>query len=114
MAAAGRGYLRDVERGPSDLRIQTRRGREVIPGGRGTLLARLTAAGIPVGSSCSGRGACGRCVIEVVEGAADLSPIDVHEALVLERNHAPPTARLACCCRVERPGATVTVSTGYW
>jgi ferredoxin len=103
-----------MERGPSNLRIRTRRGHEVIPAGPGTLLARLIAAGVPVASSCSGRGSCGRCMVEVLEGAADLSAMDVHEALVLDRNHAPPMARLSCCCRVERPAAVVTVATGYW
>lgn len=103
-----------MERRPSNLRIRTRRGDEVIPDGPGTLLARLVSAGVPVASSCSGRGSCGKCVVEVLEGAPALTPMEVHEALVLERNHAPPTARLSCCCRVDPPGAEVTVSTGYW
>ena len=43
-----------------ELRIVTRKGVVIIPG-RGTLLSRLMSAGVPVASSCSGRGSCGKC-----------------------------------------------------
>jgi ferredoxin len=95
-----------------DLRIVTRRGVIEIPG-RGTLLARLMSGGIPVASSCSGRGSCGKCIVTVLEGADALTPADAHELEVLERNNALPETRLACQCRVV-PGGVVAVTTGYW
>ncbi len=93
--------------------LVTRKGPIVVPG-RGTLLARCISAGIPLASACSGRGACGRCIVRVVEGAAALSPVTRHEAEVLERNRAAGDERLSCQCRVVDAGATVKVSTGYW
>lgn len=82
--------------------------------GRGTLLHRLVAAGVPVGSSCSGRGACGKCAVRVVEGAGALSPPDLQERAVLERNGASREDRLSCRCQVLDPLALVRLSTGYW
>jgi ferredoxin len=82
--------------------------------GRGTVMDRCLAAGLPVASSCSGRGACGRCVIEVLEGAGALSRPTLREGRVLRRNGRPEGARLACRCRVTDPQLRIVVRTGYW
>jgi ferredoxin len=82
--------------------------------GQGTLLARLLGAGVPVGSSCSGRGACGRCAVRVLEGADALSPPDIRERAVLERSGASTGDRLSCRCKIMDPSARVRLSTGYW
>ena len=83
-------------------------------GGHGTLMARCLAAGLPVASSCSGRGLCGRCAVEVLEGAGALSPMEGLEALVLRRNGVPEGYRLSCCCRVLDTRAELRITTGYW
>lgn len=83
-------------------------------GGHGTLMARCLAAGLPVASSCSGRGLCGRCAVEVLAGAEALEPMEGLEALVLRRNEVPTGHRLSCCCRVLDPDAEVRITTGYW
>ena len=91
---------------------RTRRG-DLEVEGLGPLLDLLAAAGVPVGCSCSAAGACGRCVVTVLEGLALLSPPDDHERRVLARTGAGPDARLAC--RAELVGVgTVRVTTGYW
>ncbi len=82
--------------------------------GEGTLLGRLLRAGVPVGSSCSGRGACGKCAVRVVEGASALSPTEPRECEVLEKNGASSQDRLSCQCWVRDPAARVRLSTGYW
>jgi len=82
--------------------------------GRGTLLRRLLAAGLPVASSCSGSGACGKCVVRVLEGAQALSPPDEHEREVLQKNCAAAGERLSCRCRVRDATASIRVATGYW
>jgi ferredoxin len=84
-----------------------------IPGS-GSLMDRCLAAGLPVASSCSGRGACARCAMEVLEGGEALTPMSMREERVLARNglHAP--MRLSCQCRVLHSRSTVTVRTGYW
>jgi len=45
-------------------------------------------------------GACGACMIRVVQGAENLSPMQDHERDFLETMAAEPNERLACQCRV--------------
>ena len=85
-----------------------------LVGGRGTLMDRCLAAGLPVASACSGRGACARCLVTVLEGGARLSPVRLREARTLARALAEPGQRLSCQCRTLDPTATVIVTTGYW
>lgn len=92
---------------------RTRR-RDVVLKGHGSLMYQCLVAGLPVASSCAGRGACGKCVVSILEGAEALSPPDSREGLVLVRIQAEPGARLSCQCRIRRPGAAVVITTGYW
>lgn len=77
-------------------------------------MARALAAGLPVASSCSGRGACARCLVTVLEGAASLSVMEPHEREVLRRNGALPGVRLACQTRVADEASGARITTGYW
>ena len=95
------------------LYAELRRGTLPIKG-RGTLLRRLLKTGIPVGCSCSGRGACGKCVVRILEGAASLSAPDSHEREVLDKNAAAADERLSCRCRVLDARARIRLTTGYW
>lgn len=45
-------------------------------------------------------GACGACMIRVLEGQENLSPMEDHERDFLETMAAEPDERLACQCRV--------------
>jgi len=45
-------------------------------------------------------GACGACMVRVVEGANHLSPMQENEKDFLETMAAQPDERLACQCRV--------------
>lgn len=92
---------------------RTRRRDHVIRG-RGTLMAQCLAAGLPVASACSGRGACGKCVMTILQGAEHLRPPSVREAAVLARNGAEAGQRLSCQCGMPRPAADLVVTTGYW
>lgn len=87
-------------------------GREAqVPQGT-TILAAARGAGVPLGSSCDGEGACGWCRVTVLSGAEALSAIDEVERRLLERIRASGAERLACQARVR--GATVVVTTTYW
>lgn len=77
-------------------------------------MARCVAVGLPVASACSGRGACARCMVTVLEGAGHLSPILAHEARTLARHGAGPELRLSCQCRVTDSAAAILITTGYW
>jgi ferredoxin len=92
---------------------RTRRFDRVV-GGRGTLMDRCLAAGLPVASACSGRGACARCLVTVLEGAGHLSPVRLREARTLARTLAAPDQRLSCQCRALDPVGAILVTTGYW
>jgi ferredoxin len=45
-------------------------------------------------------GACGACMIRVLEGAENLSKMEDHERDFLETMAAEPNERLACQCKV--------------
>lgn len=90
------------------------RQRDVLIGGRGTLMARCLAAGLPVASACSGRGACGRCVMTLLQGAENLRPASARESAVLARIGAEPDQRLGCQCGMPTGRAELVITTGYW
>jgi ferredoxin len=81
---------------------------------RGTLLAAVRRAGLPLGASCEGRGICGACRVRVPAGADALSPPDAAERDALRRLDAAPDERLACRARVADPDGDVRITTGYW
>lgn len=88
--------------------------RDLVLSGHGTLMAQCLAAGLPVASSCAGRGACARCVVHVAQGLECLSAPDPHEALVLVRERAADDVRLSCQTRVVDHRGDVVIQTGYW
>ncbi len=92
---------------------RTRR-RDHLLRGHGTLMARCLDEGLPVASACSGRGACGKCVVTLLQGADLLEPADAHETEVLARNAAGPDQRLSCQLRMPLQGADLLFTTGYW
>ncbi len=56
-------------------------------------------AGLPIESTCGGRGTCGKCGVKVLEGQADTSPADHrHLADKLEEGW-----RLSCQCPIAGP-----------
>ncbi len=95
------------------LRARTR-GRERALGTRGTLMALCQSAGLPIASACSGRGACARCVVTVLEGAEALSLPGSRERRLLARIGAGPAERISCQCRLVDAAADVEITTGYW
>lgn len=95
------------------LRARTR-GRDRALGTRGTLMTACQAAGLPIASACSGRGACARCLVTVLSGAAALSRPGARERRLLARVGAGPDQRISCQCRVADPSAEVEITTGYW
>jgi ferredoxin len=89
--------------------------RTVIPlFGAGTLMDACLAMGLPVASSCQGRGACGKCVVTILAGGQHLVTPEAHERRVLDRDHATGEQRLACQCPVPESATPVTITTGYW
>jgi ferredoxin len=82
--------------------------------GSGTLLEACQAAGLPVASSCLGRGACGKCLMTILAGQEHLAPPSERELVVLKRNLAEPGQRLGCQCPMPGEPNPVLLTTGYW
>jgi ferredoxin len=89
------------------------RRRDHFLGSGETLMAQCLAAGLPVASACSGRGACGKCVVTVLQGAEGLRSPTSRETEVLARNGAESNQRLSCQCESGAP-SDLLVTTGYW
>ena len=68
-------------------------------------------AGLPVASSCSSAAVCGKCVMQVVEGAENLSPPSEHEKKLLQRDKRQPSERISCMVRIL---GNCKISTTYW
>lgn len=84
--------------------------REVLAAPGADLFSALRAGGMPIASSCTGRGACGRCVVSVLAGCA--GEAEPEEQAVLDREGSSPDQRLACRVTPTAPGLILT--TGYW
>jgi ferredoxin len=77
-----------------------------------SLFDAVRRAGLPLGSSCRGEGACGWCRVTVLEGREHLAEIGLVEANLLARIGGDRVERIACLARVE--GGRVMISTTYW
>jgi uncharacterized 2Fe-2S/4Fe-4S cluster protein (DUF4445 family) len=75
------------------------------------LLEAARCLGLPVARGCGGDGLCGRCGLEVLEGAAALSPESAEETRARRRNRGAEGLRLACRARAE---GAVTATASYW
>ena len=92
---------------------RTHQGDRVLLGGD-TLLASCLDAGIPIASACSGRGACGRCLVTVLRGAERLDPRTPRETALLEKLEAGQDQRLACQCPLPAEASELVITAGYW
>ena len=92
---------------------RTRRGDRPLRG-PGTLLACCEEAGLPVASACSGRGACGRCLVSILEGASLLATASDTERTHLTHLPAEAHPRLACQTTLPRDARGLGVTAGYW
>ncbi len=90
------------------------RQRDQLLAGPGTLLNRCLEAGLPVASACSGAGACGKCVLTILQGGDRLEPPTAHERAVLARSGAGAEQRLACQCHLPGLPPDLLITTGYW
>ncbi|MBM4304084.1 MAG: 2Fe-2S iron-sulfur cluster binding domain-containing protein [Deltaproteobacteria bacterium] len=78
----------------------------------GTLLFDAARqADLPVASSCSADNVCGRCNMQVVDGAENLSPQQSTEIKLLQRDKNPTSDRISCMTRVY---GDCKVTTRYW
>ena len=81
-----------------------------VPAGT-TLLEAARQAGLPLASSCSGEGVCGRCGMRIVNQDPSLAPETESERRVKARNRVNDGLRLACRTGIS---ANITVTTSYW
>ena len=60
------------------------------------ILVLLQRAEVPIHTICGGRAQCGRCLIQVLEGAERMNPPGAAELFRLKTLEAGPGYRLAC------------------
>ena len=75
------------------------------------LMEELLRANLPVASSCHGDGVCGKCRVQVVQGAENLSKIAAVEELVRDRMKMAKDYRLSCQAAVL---GDLRIDTAYW
>lgn len=74
-------------------------------------MAALRANKIPVASSCRGDGICGRCRIQILSGAENLSPPNEREIFLRDRYSLAPNERISCQAEVL---GDLLIDTTYW
>lgn len=74
------------------------------------LMRSLLEAGVPVASSCQGKGVCGKCSLRVEGSSLPLQ--EEYEKQLLEKQGAPGGFRLSCQLEVPREGCSVDAP--YW
>lgn len=75
------------------------------------LMKSLLDAGLPVASSCSGEGVCGKCHVKVIAGATNLSIETQEEQELREVHDVPKGNRISCQTTIL---GDVTLDTSYW
>ncbi|WP_438748522.1 2Fe-2S iron-sulfur cluster-binding protein [Pararhizobium sp. O133] len=82
---------------------------EAIADGRSglSLLEISLSSGIPHAHICQGRGRCGTCRIEILQGGQNLTPQTDQETKTLAHLHADDGTRLACQARLLRGEVSV-------
>lgn len=75
------------------------------------LMQVLLENDIAVASSCGGEGVCAKCVIKVIKGAENLSPMNDTEKDLREIHDFSRNERLSCQTTVL---GDVTLDTDYW
>jgi ferredoxin len=89
---------------PSGRRIE-------LAAGEMTLLEAIQAVGLPIASACAAAGACARCGVEIVSGAASLATETERERRNKLRNRVDAHLRLAC---LVEPTGDLVVRASYW
>lgn len=84
---------------------------EIVVETGAVLMTALQNAGVPVASSCGGDAVCARCVLQILQGAENLSPPTPDEVFLVERKDLEPGTRVSCQARVL---GDITVDARYW
>ncbi|HEY5645749.1 MAG TPA: NADH:ubiquinone reductase (Na(+)-transporting) subunit F [Pseudomonadales bacterium] len=82
-------------RRPVTITVNGQRRLDVLSGE--SLLATLSSAGIHLPAACGGRGTCGQCRVQLIEGGGGLLPTETQH---VSRRDAAAGFRLACMLRV--------------
>ena len=75
------------------------------------MMDALLNAEVPVASSCHGDAVCGKCKVNVLEGAENLSPVTDAEQFRKEKLKLGSDIRLSCQAKVI---GDIKIDTTYW
>ena len=76
-----------------------------------SLLEAARSVGLPVASACGADGICGRCGMQILEGAETLPAETEGEHSIKQRNRVEANLRLSCRIRIE---GDLTGTATYW
>lgn len=76
-----------------------------------TLMQALLAHGLPVASSCNGDGICGKCRIQILSGAENLSARTELEEILKDKYKLDKNERISCQTQVL---GDIRIDTRYW
>jgi ferredoxin len=76
-----------------------------------TLLEAARRASLPVASACGADGVCGRCGLQILEGAETLAPETEREKKIKAANRIDGELRLACRIAL---ASDLVVTAPYW
>ena len=86
------------------------RNRIEVPHGA-NLMHSLLQNGIPVASSCLGKGICSKCRLEITLGLESLPKETELETSLKIKNNIPSSCRISCQTQVT---VDITVDASYW
>lgn len=75
------------------------------------LMQSLMDSGLPVASSCGGEGVCCKCVLRILEGRENLSPINTLEADLRDIHDLAKNERVSCQAFVM---GDIKIDASYW
>lgn len=83
---------------PRTIKIESHK--KTLRGDTGDILVDvIQKAGINLSVYCDGRGLCGKCFVEIIEG--DLPVLSTHEQYLIEQKNHPSNYRLACIYKIK-------------
>ena len=75
------------------------------------LMSAIIKAELPIGSSCGGVGICTKCLVQVTEGAENLSKANAIEKKLIIKENLANDIRVSCQVKVT---GNIRIKASYW
>lgn len=85
--------------------------KEIVVDHNDNLMFALLASNMPVASSCQGEAVCGKCRVQIIEGAENLNEKNAGEVWLAEHNNLEKNERISCQTQIL---GDIKIDTKYW